>query len=208
MSDPGYTLVIDLECTCSDASTPPEVAVPRDAMEIIEIGAVVSTAEGEVLDRFGRFVRPVEHPVLTAFCTELTTIRQADVDKAEPLGAVLRQLAIWLTPTLPRLASWGSWGAFDCNQLTRECERKGVESPLATLPHVNLKAAFAKRRRIRQVGMTKALAIAGLPHAGQHHRGLDDAVNIARLIPHCTPQPSSLVAKPRRWERPVPEVKP
>lgn len=178
-------LVIDLECTCSDTTTPATDRIAPEEMEIVELGAVIATPAGEVLDRFGRFVRPVEHPVLTDFCRGLTSIRQTDVDAAQPLATVLRELEIWLTATMPRLSVWASWGDFDRKQLERECRRKELPSPIAELPHINLKAGFAKRRRSKQVGMAKALEIAGLPLIGRHHRGLDDATNIARLIPHC-----------------------
>ncbi|MCO4856464.1 hypothetical protein MKD49_08210 [Herbaspirillum sp. WGmk3] len=55
--------------------------------------------------------------------------------------------------------------------------------PLA-MPHQNAKRLFAKAQRIgKEVGMTKAYALAGLELEGQHRRGLDDAVNIAKLLP-------------------------
>jgi inhibitor of KinA sporulation pathway (predicted exonuclease) len=82
------------------------------------------------------------------------------------------------------LEGWGSWGAFDHRQLQRECARKGLANPLASLLHTNLKDRFAKRLGIKQVGMAKALQLADLPLLGAHHRGMDDSLNIARLIPH------------------------
>lgn len=177
-------LVVDLECTCSDGSTPPADQVAPERMEIIEIGAVIVTLQGEVVDRFGRLVRPVDHPTLSTFCTRLTAIQQVDVAGAASLGTVLAELARWLEPTWASLVGWGSWGAFDCRQLQRECARKGLGNPLASLRHTNLKDQFAKRRRIKQVGMAKALELTGMPLLGSHHRGLDDALNIARLLPH------------------------
>jgi inhibitor of KinA sporulation pathway (predicted exonuclease) len=178
-------LVIDLECTCSDSGTPVPSHVGPEEMEIIELGAVIATPAGEVLDRFGRIARPVERPILTDFCRGLTSIRQVDVDAAAMLDTVLRELSIWLIATMPRISAWASWGDFDRKQIERECRRKEAPSPIADLAHINLKGGFAKRRRSKQVGMAKALEIAGLPLIGQHHRALDDATNIARLIPHC-----------------------
>lgn len=35
--------------------------------------------------------------------------------------------------------------------------------------------------RVKSCGMARALEIAGLPLEGTHHRGADDARNIARL---------------------------
>lgn len=84
---------------------------------------------------------------------------------------------------------WGSYGAFDFNQVARESARHGVANPLV-LPHQNIKKAFAKARKIKQVGMATALQIAGLTPEGRHHRALDDALNIARLLAFC-PRPDS-----------------
>jgi inhibitor of KinA sporulation pathway (predicted exonuclease) len=48
---------------------------------------------------------------------------------------------------------------------------------------VNAKLAFTEARGLRKrPGMAQALAIAGLPLEGRHHRGEDDAWNIAALI--------------------------
>ena len=38
-------------------------------------------------------------------------------------------------------------------------------------------------RKIKEVGMARALQMVGLPLDGSHHRGLDDARNIAKLLP-------------------------
>jgi 3'-5' exoribonuclease 1 len=51
--------------------------------------------------------------------------------------------------------------------------------------HVNLKALFSSTRGIRKkLGMAQALQHVGLPLDGTHHRGIDDARNIARLVPY------------------------
>lgn len=52
------------------------------------------------------------------------------------------------------------------------------------MAHVNAKRVFAKKQKIgKEVGMAKACQLAGLTLEGTHHRGLDDAQNIARLMP-------------------------
>ncbi|MFX7784467.1 hypothetical protein ABTJ92_19795, partial [Acinetobacter baumannii] len=61
--------------------------------------------------------------------------------------------------------------------------RHGIAMPL-TMPHQNAKRLFAKAQRIgKEVGMVRACALAGIRREGQHHRGLDDAVNSAKLMP-------------------------
>jgi inhibitor of KinA sporulation pathway (predicted exonuclease) len=75
----AYYLVIDLEATTSEGGK----AFPPHEMETIEIGAVlVRAATLEPIDEHQTFVRPVRHPVLLAFCMELTGIRQDMVDGA------------------------------------------------------------------------------------------------------------------------------
>ena len=171
-------LVIDLEATCDEGD-----GIPASDMEIIEIGAVWATAEGTVLDTFQALVRPVGCPQLTPFCRQLTNIQQADVDGAELFPAVAARLASFAQRHQAPGATWGSWGQFDAKQLARDCERHGIESPLAAFEHVNLKRRFAKGRKIKEVGMARALQMVGLPLDGSHHRGLDDARNIAKLLP-------------------------
>ncbi len=170
-------LVIDLEATCGEHISP-------EQMEVIEVGAVWVSPTGEILDRFQSFVRPLR-PQLTAFCMELTHIDQMSIDSAPGWPYVAAQLADFARRYQQPASWWGSWGAFDCNQIERESTRHGIAAPLVALPHQNLKARFAKVRKIKQVGMAKALQIAGLSLEGEHHRALADALNIARLLPAC-----------------------
>jgi inhibitor of KinA sporulation pathway (predicted exonuclease) len=176
-------LVIDLEATCAD-----DDSLPAQLMEVLEVGAVWVTPEGQILDRFQSFVRPIERPQLTAFCKRLLPhIDQAAIDAAPTWPAIAARLAEFAQRHQQPGSWWGSWGAFDHNQIERESARHGIADPLA-LPHQNLKKAFAKARKIKQVGMATALQIAGLTPEGDHHRALDDALNIARLLPFC-PRP-------------------
>lgn len=178
--------MLDLEATCDDQGT-----VPRDEMEIIEIGAVLLDPATWTVDQaFSAFVRPVRHPRLTAFCTRLTTIAQSDVDAADGYADVVDRLHHWLRPY--RLTAWGSWGNYDRRQIEQDCDFHGLAFPLAA-PHVNLKDRFTKRAGLaRRPGLGKALAISGLDFIGTPHRALSDARNVARLMPliyPATPNP-------------------
>jgi inhibitor of KinA sporulation pathway (predicted exonuclease) len=173
-------LVIDLEATCADDNT-----IPAERMEVLEVGAAYVSPSGEILDRFHSFVRPIERPQLNDFCKRLLPhIDQATIDAAPTWPAVAAKLAEFAQRHQQPGSWWTSYGAFDFNQVVRECARHGIADPLA-LPHQNLKSAFAKARKIKQVGMTTALQIVGLALEGEHHRALDDALNIARLLPYC-----------------------
>lgn len=173
-------LIIDLEATCDEGD-----GIPADQMEIIEIGAVWATAEGKVLDEFQSLVRPVVRPQLTPFCRQLVCIDQVEVDGADLFPTVAARLASFAQLHRDGEMTWGSWGQFDAKQLTRDCERHGAVHPLQGFNHVNLKRRFAKARKIKEAGMARALQMVGLALDGAHHRGLDDARNIAKLLPWC-----------------------
>lgn len=168
----GSLLVLDLEATCEDGA-------PSWLYEVIEIGAVL-VRDGFKEDFWQSFVRPVVNPQLTSFCSELTGIRQADVDGADGLGAVLQRFEGWLSDR--GVVAWGSWGASDARLLADECARQGLRNPLEGIEHINIKKDFAKRRGIRQVGLRKATELAGLPESAEHHRALSDAVAAASLL--------------------------
>lgn len=172
-------LIIDLEATCDEGDR-----LLAEEMEIIEIGAVWASADGRVIDTFQALVRPVLHPHLTSFCKQLTGINQSDVDDAEPFPIAAAKLASFAQRLQSDSTVWGSWGQFDANQLARECGRHGVQHPLIGFEHVNLKRRFAKGRKIKEVGMARALQMVGCALEGAHHRGLDDAKNIAKLLRH------------------------
>ncbi|GGI55646.1 3'-5' exonuclease [Oxalicibacterium solurbis] len=179
MARPDATiLVIDLEATCSD-----DGSIVAEQMETIEIGACWVGPEATVLGRFQSFVRPVRNPKLTTFCTSLTGIHQGDVDSAPlfPDAAVLLHQFVEQYRTATSI--WVSWGAYDQKQIMRDSALHGIAEPLG-LPHQNAKRLFAKAQRIgKEVGMVKACQLARLTLEGTHHRGLDDALNIARLLP-------------------------
>ncbi|WP_439888703.1 exonuclease domain-containing protein [Pseudomonas sp. MBLB4123] len=178
----GYWLVIDLEATTEEGGW------PLEEMEIIEIGATLVRANGQEVDHFQRFVRPLRRPHLTDFCRTLTRIDQASIDSAAPLNAVWPPFERWLHGHRPRLAGWASWGDYDRRQLQQDWQRLELASCLSQLPHLNLKRRFAEARRLpRPVGLNSALQLAGLPFSGQQHRALTDARNTARLLPLILP---------------------
>lgn len=81
--------VVDVEATCWDGQPP-----PGQVSEIIEIGlTVVDLDQGDRLAKHRILVRPQRSRV-SAFCTELTSLTQEEVDqgvtlprRAEPLPA-------------------------------------------------------------------------------------------------------------------------
>jgi len=173
-------LVVDLEATCSlDNSIMPE------SMEIIEIGAIWVSSDGALIEQFQSYVRPIENPRLSQFCLDLTKIAQIEIDQAKIWKDVAQEFSLFVERHKGSQSYWGSWGRYDKNQIDRECRRHNVLVPTCNMQHENLKANFAKNRKIKQVGMITALKIAGLEIVGNHHRALSDATNIVGLLPAC-----------------------
>lgn len=167
-------IIVDLEATCWENVRNPQ------AMEIIEIGAVeILSAQEPPVAEFSRFVRPVVNPDLSDFCQRLTSITQFDVDEAQPFPEVLDEFTEWV--------GWGpftlcSWGAYDLSQFRIDCRRHNIPLPHGFENHINLKKEFARlMNNRRECGMSRALSIMGLKMEGTHHRGIDDAYNIAKL---------------------------
>ncbi len=151
-------------------------------METIEIGAVmVETASLKVIDEFQSFVKPIVHPILRDFCKDLTSIQQKDVANAEGFPTVFASFLEWASNYEDYM--FCSWGDYDREQLEQDCTLHNIPFPLST--HLNLKTAFSNSRTTtKRYGLNQALTEVNLSLEGTHHRGIDDARNIARLLPH------------------------
>ncbi|MER5878748.1 exonuclease domain-containing protein [Streptomyces sp. NPDC060235] len=170
----GLLNVVDVEATCWEGQPPPGAV-----SEIIEIGlTVVDLEQGVRREKHRLLVRPARSTV-SAFCTELTGLTQDEVDQGVGFADACRELA-----ALHRAGErpWASWGDYDRHQFTRQCAATGTRYPFGHR-HTNAKAAFTTAHRLRKrPGMAQALRIAELPLEGRHHRGEDDAWNIAALV--------------------------
>jgi inhibitor of KinA sporulation pathway (predicted exonuclease) len=172
-----YYLVLDLEATCCDQDT-----IKRHQTEIIEIGAVMLEAQGlAVIEEFQTLVKPIRYALLTEFCKSLTSITQEQVDQAPGYVEAIALLQQWLSK-YPN-GVFGSWGDYDRNQFKQDSKFHNVPFPIA-YPHVNLKQLFSSTQGLpKRYGMAEALQLAGIALEGTHHRGIDDARNIAKLLP-------------------------
>lgn len=181
LNDYEHLVIVDLEATCTNSDE-----FPRHEREIIEIGAAMVERESlHLVGAFTKFVKPVIHPVLTDFCTELTSIEQVMVDIADDFPTVLESFNEWMQKYKDRGdVLFCSWGAYDKNQMRRDCEFHGVPYPFGD-KHLNIKTKFSYAQgRRKQYGLAKAMRIAQIPQTGTHHRGIDDALNMAKLMPY------------------------
>lgn len=175
-SSQQFHLAVDVEATCDNQGS-----IARHEMEIIEIGAVLLNQHLEVADEFQTFIRPFKNPVLTPFCQELTSISQSDVDNAPVIHEAFRSLVSWLQAYQP--LAWYSWGDYDNKQFQQDCSRTGAPWPFPG-SHINAKALYASRMSGKKLGLDQAIADLGLAWEGTHHRGIDDARNVARVLVH------------------------
>ncbi|MFD0306719.1 exonuclease domain-containing protein [Streptomyces sp. NPDC127119] len=172
----GLVNVVDVEATCWAGSQP-----AGEVSEIIEIGlTVVDLHAGERLARHRILVRPARSTV-SEFCTELTGFTQHEVEQGVTFAEACQLLA---AEHCAGVRPWASWGDYDRHQFTRQCQATGAPYPFGHR-HTNAKAVFTKAHGLRKrPGMARALEIAGRRLEGRHHRGEDDAWNIAALVLH------------------------
>jgi inhibitor of KinA sporulation pathway (predicted exonuclease) len=166
--------VIDIEATCWEG-TPPN----GQENEIIEIGICpLDIATAQRLEKRNILVRP-ERSKVSEFCTKLTTLTQEQVDR----GVSFKEAcAILKNEYLTRERVWASFGDYDRKQFEKQCQARGIGYPFGPR-HINVKTFFALIYNLSQeVGMAEALHISHLRLEGTHHRGSDDAWNIAAIL--------------------------
>ena len=168
--------IVDVEATCWEDRGHYTI----DQTEIIEIGCVLATPDGKVLDEFCTFVRPVMDPILSDFCTQLTSINQSDVDEAPSFREAMHIFDAWIAG---RPGVWGSWGNYDFRAFASMEQRFLSDATFLSMQHVNLKKAWKKTTGHPRTGLRSALAFHNLEFLGTPHRGIDDARNMARLLP-------------------------
>ncbi len=176
--DLSRILVIDLEATCWQGAPP-----PGQEHDIIEIGnAILCTGESRVEPGPEILVRPTRSSV-SEFCTTLTGITQEMLDdRGVPLVDGIRTLRE-AHGDIARVV-WASYGEYDRTKLGSDCESLGIPYPLGDT-HINVKrlvalaAGWSRERGMMET--LKRLGVESMP-GSRHHRGCDDAVNIARLL--------------------------
>lgn len=168
-------LVVDIEATCWQGDTTPE----GEQNEIIEIGlCTLEIASGQRLERRSILVRP-ERSRVSPFCTQLTTLTQEQVEQGISFAEAC---TILQEEYLSRERVWASYGDYDRTMFIEQCQQRQITYPFGTR-HLNIKTLFPLMfAHPWEVGMAKALSLLDLPLEGTHHRGVDDAWNIAAIV--------------------------
>ena len=170
-------IIADLEASCWEGGKPPV----GETQEIIEIGVVRFDLQSWEVDSTSKksiIVKPLMSKI-SPYCTQLTSLTQAQVDAGTSLGAACEILTKEYNS---RSRPWGSWGDYDRWMFDRDCKRKQIPYPFGAR-HINLKTLFAIHKSLkREVGMKAALGMMGLKLEGEHHSGMWDAYNIGRIL--------------------------
>lgn len=165
-------VVVDVESTCWERFAP-----RGEKSEIIEIGVCVFDLNTRQPDKkHSILIKPTISKV-SEFCTQLTSITPEMVEDGMSFAAACALLENDYA-TKERL--WLSWGNYDKKMFAEQCPLMGVHYPFSD-KHCNLKNRFAKYEG-KRIGMARALQWRGLDLMGTHHRGDDDAWNIARIL--------------------------
>jgi inhibitor of KinA sporulation pathway (predicted exonuclease) len=167
-------IVVDLEATCWEGSPP-----PGQEQEIIEIGVcALDVATGRRSEKRSILVRP-ERSTVSPFCTRLTTLTQEQVEQGVSFTEAIETLR---QEYRPAERTWASYGDYDRIKLQQQCEQRGVSYPFGRT-HLNIKNLLAISLNLPgEVGLDRAVEMLGLPLEGTHHRGDDDAWNIAAVL--------------------------
>lgn len=167
-------LVIDVESTCWEGPPP-----PGQTSEIIEIGLCpLDLRTLERTEKRSILVKPVQSEI-SEFCTSLTTLTPGMFADAATLADAVRTLKKEFR-SKDRL--WASWGDYDRRQFERVCKDQNIGYPFGP-SHLNVKSLFATAvGSDHEMGLDGAYERLGLEMEGTHHRGDDDAWNIAGLL--------------------------
>lgn len=169
-------VVVDLEATCWERDTD----FQRKTSEIIEIGICnLHSKTGEITDKRSIYIKPIKAEIST-FCTKLTGITP---ELVEEKGIGFIEAMDLLDKEYKATGFvWASYGAYDFNQLEKQCKEYGIKNPLGT-SHLNVKNLIAFKLKLENaVGMDRALKLINEPLEGSHHCGADDAYNTAKLL--------------------------
>ena len=170
------TLVVDLEATCW--RDPNEKGTQES--DIIEIGIAEVNVKTLSITRFeGIIVKPTKSKI-GKFCTELTTLTPAYVEKngVSFVDACKKIETFWDSSK----KSWWSFGDYDRKMMFRQSARENIKCPFSET-HYNIKNLASMALSLnKEVGLKKMLDLFKMPLEGTHHRGVDDAKNISKIL--------------------------
>lgn len=177
---PGY-IVFDLEATCWERKAQAESYKQDNEMETIEVGAVKTDLNFNILSSFQAFIKPVLNPILSDFCKNLTNISSDDINKSLYFKDVYKNFYRWVGNTKILIG----WGDYDKLQLSLDCQRAGIKDPFhKNLIYINGKELYKQYTGRYGRGLGLEIAKYNLTFKGKPHRAINDATMTAVLFKH------------------------
>ncbi|MBK9272477.1 MAG: exonuclease domain-containing protein [Saprospiraceae bacterium] len=169
-------LVFDLEATCWNSGNN-----HFRQQEIIEIGACILDEYGRVESTFQSFVKPLNHPLLSTYCTQLTTIQQEDINKANSFPKVMEKFLEWGNLEEDEFL-YCAWGNSDQVLLKSDAENFNIDVSWFD-PYIDIKARYHRNRQLSKLqGLDRVMHQNGFHFEGKRHRALYDALNLAKIV--------------------------
>jgi len=176
-----YICVLDFEAQCTEDEK-------LKVQEIIEFPVVIVDVEQkEIVEVFHHYVKPTVYPQLFPFCTDLTGITQDKVQNAKTLPEVIEELHKFLEEKGILQSSFcfltcGDWDLAIC--LRQETKKKEIAVNNYLKRWINIKKVYPMPPNCaeKKMGMVGLLKMSHLELEGKHHSGIDDAMNIARVV--------------------------
>lgn len=167
-------LIIDLESTCYEEHLEDNIS------DIIEIGTCLLNLETKEIElNESIYVIPLRSKI-NDFCLNLTGISEEIIKEK---GISLKEACSILESKYnSKNVVWGSWGYYDKNKMTEQCQTFNINYPL-NFSHVNLKTYYSLINNLsKEYGLKRALMKTGIDFKGRQHSGKDDAYNTAKLF--------------------------
>eukprot|EP00833_Pecoramyces_ruminatium_P015383 jgi/Orpsp1_1/1189415/evm.model.d7180000071872.1 len=192
-----YYCIIDFEATC-DYDKP---GLKREDYpnEIIQFPAVlIESSSACIVNTFNRYVKPTCNPILTSYCKNLTHITQEQIDSSDDFIKVLMHFENWLGIYSMKpfrevcFVTDGPWDFRDF--LTKQCNTSGIPKPTYMSTCLDIKThfkTFYKQKYYKNI--YDMLHYLGMDFEGNQHNGLDDSINIARIVQHMLKKTKSIL---------------
>lgn len=184
-------------------------------VEILEFPVLLMDAKTlRVVDFFHRFVRPSEMSEQAINKYIEGKYGKFGVDRvwhdtAQPFKEVIQQFEAWLTQhqlwekkgggsfTQAAFVTCGNWDLK--TKVPQQCKVSGIKLPPYFMEWINLKDVYLNFYGREARGMMSMMKQLEIPSFGSHHLGIDDTINIARVLQHMLADGAVMQITARRY---------
>ncbi|VDL62100.1 unnamed protein product [Hymenolepis diminuta] len=170
--------MLDFEATCTEVGT-------IHPQEIIEFPVLLLRGHGlPEIDRFHRYVKPVNHPHLTDYCTRVRFFDNLILCHSN----YFKEFESWIDNHFPTEEEKSKFTFVTCGNwdlrymLPHQASLWNITVPPYCRRWVDVKKAYLDFTGQRPAGLISMLKNLNLSHEGRLHSGIDDCQNIAKVL--------------------------